>query len=361
MQQRIEKIFWTLLRSGLSECESNLIGYGELNDSDWQQLHSLAERQGVIGILFSAIEKTPKSQLPGIDLLMKWFGQVEYIQNCNDKYRKIAHELLDMYRGKGIEPMILKGEACARYYPNPNRRALGDLDVFLLEDSDNPQMGGHEWAYEEGNRLAELIGAKVNLHDYKHSHIAYKGLTVENHRLLTTARGADKKKAFEAYLQKLVTEDSQSANFEALFLTAHAFQHFMDGQLNVRQLCDWAMFVNARSKEVVWSSYLAWMERMGMLPFARSLQYITHNYMAVEGFELKVQGLEYKDEYLARLVLEDALYGKPEQMSAEHIVRYRIWKTTQMLNNNWKFRIFCNENVLLAYAKMLWAHWFDKF
>ena len=80
MQQRIEKIFWTLLRSGLSECESNLIGYGELDDSDWQLLYALAKRQGVIGILFSAIEKMPKSQLPRKELLMKWFGMVEYIK-----------------------------------------------------------------------------------------------------------------------------------------------------------------------------------------------------------------------------------------------------------------------------------------
>lgn len=359
MQQRIEKIFWTLLRSGLSECESNLIGYGELDDSDWQLLYALAKRQGVIGILFSAIEKMPKSQLPRKELLMKWFGMVEYIKKCNDEYRKNAHELLDIYRGKDIEPVILKGEVCARYYPNPDRRALGDLDVFLLENSETPQMGGHEWAYEEGNRLAEILGAKVDLHDYKHSHIAYKGLMVENHRLLTAARGADKK-AFEAYLQRLVTENPQSANFEALFLTAHAFHHFMDGQLNVRQLCDWAMFVKARGKEVVWSLYLEWMERMGMMPFAVSIQYIKHHYMGVEEYDFWAQGEEYKDEKLVRLVIEDALYGKHEQMSSEHIVRYRIWKTKQILNSSWKYRIFRNENVLWAYIKMLWAHWFDK-
>ncbi len=75
-------------------------------------------------------------------------------------------------------------------------------------------MGGHEWAYEEGNRLAEILGAKVDIHDYKHSHISYKGLIVENHRLLTTARGSKEKKSFEMYLQNLL-EIRNSAQFEA--------------------------------------------------------------------------------------------------------------------------------------------------
>ena len=61
----------------MSECESNLIGYGELDDTDWQLLYALAKRQGVIGILFSAIEKKPKSQLPRKERLMKGVGVVE--------------------------------------------------------------------------------------------------------------------------------------------------------------------------------------------------------------------------------------------------------------------------------------------
>ena len=370
MRQRIEKIFWSLLRTGLFGADGNLSCYGTLTDEDWKKIYALSVEQGLTGIVFSAVEHLPKTQLPPIRLLMNWYGQVDYIKRHNVMDREKAGELLGVFRGRGLVPVVLKGEACARYYPQPDRRILGDLDVFLLKDADCSHNGAHEWAYEEGNRLAAMMGAEVEIHDYKHSHIDWKGLMVENHRLLTTARGGKKKKELEAYLQKLVAEfglhDDKfkpseaikaEALFEALFLTLHAFHHFMVGELTVRQLCDWAVFVKSRGNEVNWATYLYWMERMGMMPFVRAVRYITQYYMAVNvDFDLAPSD----DKRLARKILEDTLYGKHEQMSAEHIVRYRIWQTYQIFRSSWKYRMFCNENVLIAYSKMLWAHWCDK-
>lgn len=284
---------------------------------------------------------------------MDWLGQVEYIKSCNEEYRKNASELLGIFRSKGLIPVVLKGETCAQYYPNPNRRSLGDLDIFLLEDSDTPKMGGHEWAYEEGNRLASILGAEVELHDYKHSHISWKGLTVENHRLLTTARGSKEKKEFEKHLQEIIP----SANFEALFLSIHSYQHFMEGELSIRQLCDWAMFVNARYAEVDWNLYREWMARLGMTPFADVLRYITHHDLAVY---VDYEDVPSKEEALARRVLDDTLYCRHKTMSAKNIVSYRIWQTKRIFRDSWKYRMFRGENVLSAYAKMLWFHWFDK-
>jgi len=352
-QERIEAIFWTLLRAGVSGSDCNLVGYGQVSDSDWQKIYDLSAEQGLTGIVFSAIEKLPKAQLPGMDLLTDWLGQVEYIKSCNEEYRKNAHELLELFRSKGIVPVVLKGEACARYFPDPDRRSLGDLDIFLLEDSDTPKMGGHEWAYEEGNRLASILGAEVELHDYKHSHILWNGLTVENHRLLTTARGSQAKKDFENHLQAIIP----SANFEALFLTVHAYQHFMEGELSIRQLCDWAMFVKVCHAEVDWKMYYMWMERLGISRFSEALRWITQYQFAIEG--------EYPDkatdsERLARHLLDDTLYGRHETMSAENIVRYRIWQTKRIFRDSWKYRMFRGENVVVAYAKMMWNHWFDR-
>ena len=67
-----------------------------------------------------------------MDLLMDWWGQMEYIRTCTEEYRKNVHELLDMYRSKGVIPVVLKSEACAKYYPDPDRCALGDLQILKL-------------------------------------------------------------------------------------------------------------------------------------------------------------------------------------------------------------------------------------
>ena len=356
----------------MGETDCSLVGYGTLTEKDWNVLYDLASNQGLTETVFSAIEKLPKSQMPPLDLLMDWLGQVEYIKSSNEGYREKAHDLLEVYRSKGIIFVVLKGESCARYYPDPEKRALGDLDVFLLEEPmevssfkfqvsgdkgvSGCYMGGHEWAYEEGNRLAEILGAKVDIHDYKHSHISYKGLIVENHRLLTTARGSKEKKSFEMYLQNLL-EIRNSAQFEALFLTVHAYQHFMEDELSLRQLCDWAMFVKACCKEVDWNDYFQWMEQLNMLKFANAVRWITQYQFAIDGdYPPTAPGIEQ----LAERLLDDTLCGRHGQMSSENIVKYRIWQTKKIFHSSWKYRLFRNENVLVSYTKMLWNHWFDK-
>ena len=327
-----------------------------MSDADWMQVYRLAKTQDLIGIVYSAIERLPKNQLPQMDLLMSWFGQVEYIQIMNEKYRKTAHELLDTLHLNGLKPVVLKGESCARYYPRPNLRALGDLDIYLLDYGDASSIGGHEWAYEKGNRLAALLGAKVELHDYKHSQFVYKGLMVENHRLLTTARGKKVKKEFEAELQRLLDEEHE-AQFEALFLTIHAFQHFMESKLSLRMLCDWTMFVEKRYEEVDWTAYMEWMNRLCMTKFANVFWLIIKKYFAIKvGFS----HFTVEDKKLARMLLDDTLYGQQELLSSENIICYRMWQMRNLLKNSWKYRAFKNQNVVEAYTKMMWYHWFDK-
>lgn len=51
--------------------------------------------------------------------------------------------------------------------------------------------------YEFGNLLAERWGASVKRDFYKHSHIRYKGLVVENHQFCTAIRGSRRAKDFE--------------------------------------------------------------------------------------------------------------------------------------------------------------------
>lgn len=284
---------------------------------------------------------------------MDWLGQTEYIMSCNEEYRSKASEILQIYRDKGIQPVVLKGESCAQYYPNPNRRALGDLDVFLMEDSDTPHMGGHEWAYEEGNRLARILGAEVDLHDYKHSHITWRGLTIENHRLLTTARGSNVKKEFEKHLQTIIP----SADFEALFLTVHAFQHFMTEGLSIRQICDWGLFLKCHQNDVEWKDFFLWMKRLGMYRFSITMNSIAEQNLAIELNDSKIE----RDSAYSNYIINDA-FNREGMLDAKAlgIVKFRWEQLKRMCGQSWKYRYFMNENLFTAYTKMIWRHWFDE-
>lgn len=351
--QKIERVFFVLLQSALSGTSGNLSPYGKLSEDDWRRINELSNKQRLKSVLFLAIEHLPEDQLPPKTTLIKWYGQTMLIKRRNDDYRGKCKALLDIYKENEIEPIILKGESCAKYYPGDDSRALGDLDLYL-EDKSGSHAEGHIWAWHEGNRLAAHHGATVEIHDYKHSHIYWKGILVENHRLLTTVRGAKEKQEFEKHLQQIIP----SADFEVLFLMAHMFQHFINGGFSLRQICDWALCARARHKEVNWDSYHFWINNLGISKFSNTILFIVQNYLSIN---LVISGgAGDVSAQLARRVLDDALYGEQEIITSKNSIKYRIKQLRLMSRNRWKYRIFMGENVLVAYYKMVVSYFFDK-
>lgn len=63
--------------------------------------------------------------------------------------------------------------AFAQYYPNPLHRECGDLDCYMMGKK------------EVGDKITVELGGAMEEAGYKHSHLTYKGLTIENHLFFT--------------------------------------------------------------------------------------------------------------------------------------------------------------------------------
>jgi len=341
---------------------------------------------------------------------MDWLGQVEYLASSNQQYREDAGEFLAKLRDKSLElrdesfdkaqeprleVRVLKGTECAKYYPQPNRRSLGDLDIFVeLKDESLELREG----YEELNRRCKEIGLEVDFHDYKHSKIQYKSLAIENHKFCTEIRGERVKKDFECHLQELLMDSlklraesletspdenescvtktnslsststgsaqvklsslsSPEAQFNALFLMAHAMNHFIDEGLSLRQICDWAMFVKAEQNNVDWDDFYNWMERMHMRRFADAL-----NAIAVADLGVVITNKEivttspYKDK-----VLHEALYGhKHLHNGGLHGWAYRWAQLRIAYQDRWKYSDIMQSHWLKEYLSGVWYYFTER-
>ncbi len=85
----------------------------------------------------------------------------------------LSAEYADKMYENGIPVVVLKGLAFGVYFPNPMSRECGDLDCYMMGKD------------REGDHITALIGGKVEDGGYKHAHLHYKGLTIENHYYLT--------------------------------------------------------------------------------------------------------------------------------------------------------------------------------
>lgn len=208
---------FALLRAGVRSGDTPDIGGS--TDDRWRELYTAASSQGVSALVWDGIRRLPPELQPSRELRLRWAYNVERIERRYGQQRRRAAELAAAYAEAGIRTVVLKGLAVSRLYPVPEHRPCGDLDCFLCGD------------YERGNRVAEQVGAEVKRDFYKHSHIVFRGLTVENHRFCTAVRGSRRAKRFERHLQRLLAEGPLSCIPEtALLVPPPRFQCPFSGQ-----------------------------------------------------------------------------------------------------------------------------------
>jgi hypothetical protein len=66
--------------------------------------------------------------------------------------------------------------------------------------------------YEQGNVITQKARTKVERDYYKHSHVSFKGLTVENHQFCIAIRGSKKTKSLERLFQSVLRQKIENTN-----------------------------------------------------------------------------------------------------------------------------------------------------
>lgn len=183
------------------------------------------------------------------------------------------------FASAGIQTVVLKGFTISECYPIPSHRYSADLDCFLIKD------GEHLEAYELGNQVIEKHGLPVEREFYKNSSFELAGLFVENHKFCTPFRGNDTLRRLERLLQELIlrgplTEFGDTGLLmpptlaSALFLTEHAYSHFLHEGLNLRHILDWALFHRRHQSDVDWMAFERYVDEFGFRRFYDAFSHV---------------------------------------------------------------------------------------
>lgn len=352
---RIESAFFNALQHAIAGKPLTEALFTALTAEEWVALYKLSRNQGVLAIVFDALKEV-YSVLPS-QIRLQWaYGAMQIEDKC-DKQWHLANELCEEYGKNGIKTVVLKGFALSRYYPNPKHRECGDFDCYLLGD------------FEQGNRIAEKLGAKVRFDDYKHSHISYKGLMIENHKFCTSVRGPKVNKQFELFLQELLAKDdvkqladsaiySPSPTFNALFLIKHTMVHFLYEGVKIRHLLDWACLVKAEGESIDWSIVDSWCKRLHLNNFVDLMNATVNRYL---GLELSGSGKTFDgaavDKFVQGMLYDDTAVYNNTHASIWH-QRYAIVKN--MVSSRWKFSKVYKKSLMLELLKSSWYALFEK-
>lgn len=357
----MHKPFFEILRSVVNDNTCIDVTYLQrLSAEDWTELYRLAKRQGVTAVLFEKIQLLSKEVAPPRELLLKWMSHTMAIEKQTKAIYQRCADFAQLMHEHGLHTMVLKGVAVSEYYPVPWHREFGDLDCYLYRDKGE----GVVWdgCYETGNCVAEQAGYSVKRGHYKHSHIKFKGLEIENHQFSLAIKDGKDTKALERHLRQLIEEQRvlqpiadthlyrPTADFNALFLTAHAMSHFLYESIKVRHVMDWALFLKREQDKVDWDSFWYWCDKMHYTRFVQCLNYICVHQLGLQIHAFAVEESE-ATKRLATRMLQDILEGDSLYTKGYKGLRFRIALAASYFKSMWKFHQVYQHSALWLLAK----------
>ena len=345
--------FLSLLSLGIGKSRDTKIA----KEIDWIQLKANADLQGLSAIILDALNKDG-TNLPNtmpVQMKLEWIGEV--LQNYEGRYaayEKAIGSLAGFYNQHGYKMMVLKGYASSLDWPNPKHRLCGDIDIW--------QFGKQK---EADALLKNEKGKKIDSSHHHHTVFYWGDFMVENHYDFDNIHARKSNYEIEKYLKELGMDDSRyidvhnekvylpSPNLHALFLLRHMLGHFASSNINLRQVLDWAFFVEKHTKEIDWEWLIDILKRFHMEEFYNTINAICVGDL---GFDAKnYPSVQFRPD-LKDKVLKDILYPKFSASEPSHLIPRLLYKYRRWQGNAWKQELCYSESRWSAFWNGLWAH-----
>lgn len=223
--KRTENIFIDIIKAVLAG-KNEFQQFAQLSSAEIEQIVVCARRHGLLPFL----QECPVfMQEPYRKKIFSYLKSYAY-KDVRQMY--MAEKLFEQFEANGIFCMALKGMTTKQFYPYPELRTMGDLDILYKEEQT-----------EKLNRLMRDMGFEFEGHNIKHDYYEKDGIEIEMHRnlLFRLSHGYeyfekiwDRAKPAEGknYIYEMSLEDHY------LHTMYHLVEHFLRGGIGIRMVLD---------------------------------------------------------------------------------------------------------------------------
>jgi len=187
----------------------------------------------------------------------------------------------------GITVVVLKGPSTATYYPVPELRKSGDIDLLIAKNDD----------FELACKILTKMGFDPVEKNHANHHVSFQsndGIMIEIHTML--AEPFDNQKINE-YLRNLAVDyndNIQEENllgsilpvakdgYHAFYLLLHMIQHYLRSGFGLKLLCDWVVFWNRDIFEYDVDKFLFMVKDCGLEGFTERITALCIKYLGLE-------------------------------------------------------------------------------
>lgn len=249
---KITRQLLALVRSAIWSKTADREAFAD-GEVDWDALWESASRNTVGILAAQGAFSLPEELQPPKRWTLKSLAYTERNRRIHNLVDGCLGEAVAKLREEGITPVLLKGQAYARQYPDTTMRQCGDIDLYVGEncfDAACATARRHGWEERPGEN---------NNHKAKHFGFYMRGVRIELHRVAAQLSSPVTDRRFDEWSQKQLSTTERTVRiagedvsvptplFDVVFVFLHLFNHFIGAGVGLRQLCDWVLLLHSHA------------------------------------------------------------------------------------------------------------------
>lgn len=229
---------------------------------DWARVAQYGEEQSLSGILYVQCRDFLGADSPALQQMHRGFYAAAY---ASENSAAALGEVGARFEGAGVAYLPFKGAVLRDYYPQPELRTMGDMDVLIhardREATDAILLGlGYQkyvdnhavWTYYKGKAMFEIHD--VMFYEYLSNSVDYRGYF---QHIWETARSGPG------------TCCRPEPNRHFLYLVAHTAKHIINNGMGLRAFLD-LVFMAQGEPELQWDWIAGELEGLELLGFTKT-------------------------------------------------------------------------------------------
>lgn len=250
-----------------------------------------------------------------VDIKNEWKNKIFQTIAFNTNYQSVQLQLPLLQ----VPYVILKGTAAAQYYPHPEYRAMGDIDIMTKR--------------EDYSRACDLLlenkwretTSDTDQKRGRHRTFEKNGFVVEVHAFFASMNNPGKAKYFDDLIVENITDSHILPDMiNGLVLIDHVNQHMEEG-IGLRQIIDWMMFVDKCLPDEKWPEFETIVKKTGLEKLAITTTRMCELYLGLSSHKWCADVDECLCRDLMSYVMECGNFGIKKDQNEKLAISRSSW------------------------------------
>lgn len=330
-----QETYLGLLRAALwggNELTSERLTNERMND-----VVRLAAFQGTGPLVYDQLLKLKDVDIPS-DMRMQMKQQCVQSMMLQQSMILILKQAWKALEEADIHSVLLKGYGIAQYYPLLHLRQWGDIDLYVGQENYHKACGVLRETFPNASH------AEKEEETHKHYNFDFDNTVLEMHRVSMTFSHPRDRRYYEQLEEKYLTKDGATCDLEGISVTTpedtfnlffvflHAWHHFIETGMSMKQLCDIAILLQTRKDVIDKARLQKMLIKLHLMEVWQLIMYIMVQYLGVqrEDSPFYTENCRTRAEFLfATIMQEGSLYRKEEVNAKGASYFRRKWLTFQ--------------------------------